>query len=113
MHRPFLRTRAESLAQPAAELIVTDVGGDLEIDPQRLPGQRRVAGLAADAQIVVVDDGLGAGFRPWRDRADDQVDIDIADHCERPHHSLRVILVVRTGVPALSTRLSAKAIMRR
>ena len=64
-------------------------------------------------KLVMVDDDLRSRLRPRLGWSEDQVDIDVADHRKRPHHSLRVILVERTGVPAFSTRASAKAIMRR
>ena len=81
--------------------------------PSAVPGERGIAGRASDAQFVMVDDDLRPRLGPGRGRPEDQVDIDIADDSKRPHHSLRVILVVRTGVPTSSTRSQAKAIIRR
>ena len=65
------------------------------------------------SRVVVIDHHLGTGLGPRIRRPQDEVDIDIADDCKRSHHSLRVILVERTGVPALSTRSFANAIISR
>ena len=85
MYRPLVGTVAEGFAQPAAKLITADIGGDLEFDAKRLPGERAVAGCSADPQFVMVDDDFRPGLRPGGGRSKDQVDVDVADDCKWPH----------------------------
>lgn len=107
--RPGHGPLGKGLPQPGAELVVADIGCDCVVDAERIPGERAVAGAAADAQLVMVDDDFGSGFRPGGRRPEDEVDIGVADHGKRTHrYSLRVILVERTGVPAFSTRAAAR-----
>ena len=88
-----LRTRCQSdevspkvSASHCAEHVVADVGDDAMADIERPQRQRRVAGRPAGPQLRMVDEGLGAGPRPWRDRPHDQVDGDAADHMDRRLH---------------------------
>ncbi len=65
----------------------------------------------------MIDQDFGAGHGPWCRRADDDVDIDIADDGERAArhrtHSSRVILPLRSGVPTLPTSTSARSMTSR
>ena len=114
-HRPAVGDRAEFRAQKSAELVIAEIGGDLKGDAERLPGESDIAGRAAGPHFVVRDDDFGARLRPGRDRPDDQVDIDVADDGERAHgrYSVRVIFVLRRGVPTSATRAAAKSSMKR
>ncbi len=82
---PLLSAVPKGFAQPAAELVGADIGGNVEINAKRFPGKCAVACLAANAKLVVVDDDLGARLGPRLGWSEDQVDIDVADNCKRTH----------------------------
>src|SRR5690606_42032206 len=60
--------------QPVAEGVPAGTGSNLEVPAERPPGQRDVPGRAAAAEFACLHHGLGAGPRPGRDRAHDQIE---------------------------------------
>src|SRR5262249_7663830 len=85
LDRPAVAMAGKALAQPVAELIATGIAGDLIGNRHRLPGQRRIAGGTTHAHLAMFDEDLRARLRPGIGGADDDVDIDIADHRQRPY----------------------------
>jgi hypothetical protein len=63
--RPVFRARpVKGFAQPAAELVGTDIGRDLEVDADAFQASALNCPPTTDAQFVMIDDDLGARLRP-------------------------------------------------
>ena len=69
--------------QPSGELIVTLIGDQTMRRIERRQRQCTVTGGSSGAQRTAVEHRFGAFFRPFVQRAHDQIHVDITDHEQR------------------------------
>src|SRR5436190_24191430 len=81
--RPAEARRAESVRQPAAEHVVTDVADHAEWGAESLKRESGDSRGSAGADFALWQDALGARPGPGRQRSHDDIDVDIADHIDR------------------------------